>query len=156
MPDSSTSSSTFSWILLSDSLVPLGAAFEALEVVDDEEQDIEHLDVHQLVLIKGKHEKELKNVTILTNNLPADEHNFSRVLKIVRLSEIDKSSISIDGKLLLGASSTMTAIDAAGLSGQAAMQYQKETSALAVHSGCFCFEYYDSVEPAFLLDTYME
>ena len=118
---------------MSDSLVPLGAAFEALEVVDDEEQDIEHLDVHQLVLIKGKHEKELKNVTILTNNLPADEHNFSRVLKIVRLSEIDKGSTSIDGKLLLGASSTMTAIDAAGLSGQAAMQYQKETSALAVH-----------------------
>ena len=132
MPDSPTSSSTFSWILSSDSLVPLGAAFEALEVVDDEEQDIEHLDVHQLVLIKGKNERELKNVTILTNNLPADEHNFSRVLKIVRLSEIDKSSTSIDGKLLLGASSTMTAIDAAGLSGQAVMQYQKETSALAV------------------------
>ena len=81
MPDSPTSSSTFSWILLSDSLVPLGAAYEALEVVDDEELGIEHLDVHQLVLIKGKDEKELKNVTILTNNLPADEHNFSRVLK---------------------------------------------------------------------------
>ena len=62
MPDSSTSSSTFSSILLSDSLVPLGAAFEALEVVDDEEQDIEHLDVHQLVLIKGKYEKELINI----------------------------------------------------------------------------------------------
>ena len=106
MPDSPTSSSTFSWILLSDSLVPLGAAYEALEVVDDEELGIEHLDVHQLVLIKGKDEKELKNVTILTNNLPADEHNFSRVLKIVRLSEIDKSSTSYDRKLLLEANST--------------------------------------------------
>ena len=51
----------------------------------------------------------------------------------------------------------MTATDAAGVATQAAMQYQKETSALAVHSGCFCFEYYDSVELAFfLLDTYIE
>ena len=50
----------------------------------------------------------------------------------------------------------MTAIDAAGVATQAGIQYQKEMSALAVHSGCFCFEYYDSVEPAFLLDTYME
>ena len=73
MPDSSTSSSTFSSILLSDSLVPLGAAFEALEVVDDEEQDIEHLDVHQLVL-RGKHKKELNEFKGLTNNLPAGEH----------------------------------------------------------------------------------
>ena len=139
MPDSPTSSSTFSWILLSDSLVPLGAAFEALEVVDDEEQDIEHLDVHQLVLIKGKNERELKNVTILTNNLPADEHNFSRVLKIVRLSEIEKGSTSIDGKLPLRASSTKTATDAAGLADQLVMQYQKGNVCISSTLGVFLF-----------------
>ena len=51
--------STFSWILFSDFLVPLGAALEALKVLVDEERDIEHLEVHPLVLTKAKYEKEL-------------------------------------------------------------------------------------------------
>ena len=64
--------STYSWDFLTGSLVPLDPALEALQVVDNEDRDVGHLQVHQLVL-KGKHKKELNEFKRLTNNLPAGE-----------------------------------------------------------------------------------
>ena len=74
MPSSSIFSfSTDSWNFLTGSLVPLDPALEALQVVDDEDRVVMHLEVHQLVL-EGKHKKELNEFKGLTNNLPAGEH----------------------------------------------------------------------------------
>ena len=65
--------STYSWDFLTGSLVPQDPALEALQVVDNENRDVGHLEVHQLVL-QGKHKKELNEFKGLTNNLPAGEH----------------------------------------------------------------------------------
>ena len=108
MPSSSIFSfSTDSWNFLTGSLVPLDPALEALQVVDDEDRVVIHLEVHQLVL-QGKHEKELNEYQRLTNNLPAGEHKeIVAEYFNVKLSEIVKVQLQITGKLLLGANPTL-------------------------------------------------
>ena len=82
-------------------------ALEALQVVDDEDRVVMHLEVHQLVL-QGKHEKELNEYQRLTNNLPAGEHKkLQQSILNVRLNlKLIKVQLQNTGKFLLGVNST--------------------------------------------------